>query len=85
MLCTTSIDSSFIVIGMEAGELESVRKFKPFYQCPGVKHEDLNQGSARGTGLGLCIANVIIQCVGGCITVDSTPGRVLRGSGCSFR
>jgi len=54
-------------VGMSADSLQ--RLFSPFTQLDGPGHP-----KRRGTGLGLSISQRIVEAMGGCIEVESTPG-----------
>ncbi|WP_052890898.1 sensor histidine kinase [Thermogemmatispora carboxidivorans] len=50
--------------------------FEPFYRAePPAGSEQLLEGSSAGLGLGLSVARLLVEQLGGTIAVQSTPGR----------
>ncbi len=54
-------------IGIEPADQERI--FEPFFRTAQVA------GSVPGTGLGLAICRQLVEAMGGCLTVESAPGR----------
>jgi signal transduction histidine kinase/DNA-binding NarL/FixJ family response regulator len=54
--------------GPGIGERDQARLFQPFTQF-------VESGTQKGTGLGLAISRQLAELMGGCITVDSQPGK----------